>query len=380
MKYLPLIWAGIWRKRMRTLLLLLQITIAFTLFGLLQGMNGALKEAVAKQRADVLYVTSKVSNNPLPLGYLAKLESIAGVRIVNPQNYLFSTYQNPSEEVVAIATDPQRYFAINTYCSVPRVQMDTLARTRTGTIVGAQLARKYGWKIGDRIPLQSSVVRKDGSMLWAFDIVGIYEYPEEPDMATIMIVHNDYFLEARAATTADTVARFVVKVDSAGRAPAVVDMIDNLFANSPNETQTISENESSQSYLQSMGDLDFVAHTITGAAFFALLLSVGTMLMNSIRERTSELGVLKAIGFSDRIIAVTIITEALTICLAASAAGLLLASRIVPFAREYIGVVEMPLVVVGLGMTLAATLALICSWLPVRQAMKLRVTEALAQR
>src|SRR5687767_313557 len=118
-KFIPLIWSGIRRNRGRAVLLFLQIIVTFILFGLLHGMNGALKQALEKQRADVLYVNARVQDAPLPLAYLEKIAAVPGVQIANPQNFLLGEYQNPAQPIVAVATNPQRYFDINTYLSVP---------------------------------------------------------------------------------------------------------------------------------------------------------------------------------------------------------------------------------------------------------------------
>jgi len=386
MKFIPLIWSGIGRQPLRTALLLLQITIAFVLFGALNGMNVALQQAMAAQRADVLYVTAKVRGDPLPSNYTRQIEAIPGVLITNPQNYLAGSYQHPSQFVVAVATDPTRYFAINTYCSVRREQVIALEKTRTGAIIGAELARKYGWKPGDRIPLNTEVPRKNGSVTWIFDVVGIYEYPDEPDAANLIIMNNEYFDQARADRQSSGVARFVLKIADAADAPDVIDAIDAQFANSPHETESFSERESGQARLQSLGDLDSVARAVTATVFLALLISTGTMLMNSIRQRTTEIGVLKAIGFSNRTVVSLVAVEVIAICLAAAAMGLVIAWRLLPFARENTELLKMPLLVamppttVAAGLLCALTLGIVCAALPARYALRLRVIQALARR
>jgi len=379
-KFIRLIWSGIWRHPVRATLLLLQISAAFTLFGLLNGMSSALELATAKQRGDVLYVTGRVSGDSLPLSYAQKIHAIPEVLIVNPQNYLPAEYQSPTQPVVAVATSPSRYFAINTYCRVTPDSVRAIEKQRTAAIVGAELVRKFGWKVGDRVPLRSEFLQKDGSPTWTFDVVGIYEYPEEPDMANLLIVNNDYVDQSRADPPEGSVARFVVKISDAEQAPAVSDAIDMLFANSAHETATISESESAQVRLQSMGDLDLVARTVTAAAVFALLVSAGTLLMNSVRQRTPELAVLKALGFTHGTVTGLVICEVLFVFVVGAALGLGVAWRLLPLTREYAGLINMPGVVVLAGIASAIAVGLFCAWLPARHASKLQVVDALAGR
>jgi putative ABC transport system permease protein len=342
-------------------------------------MNSALKLALAKQRADVLYVLNRVNSyeDLLPLHYAQKIEALPGVSVVTPENFFVGEYQNPKQQVIAEATDPKKYFEINTYLEVADDQLSAAQSVRAAAIVGAALAHKYGWKVGDHVPLNTGTLRKDGSGTWTFDIVGIYDYPEGPDLSTFIVINNDYLDQASAEPT-NSVARFLVKVAEGHDIPSVVDSIDNLFANSSFETTTVSENEDSQTRLRSLGNLDLVARAVTFAAFSALLLSVGTMLVYAIRQRTHELGVMKALGFSNRALVTLVIVEVLFVMVTGALLGLVAAWRVLPLAREYAGEVEMPAQVVVSGIACAVVIALVCAWLPARHAVKLRVVEALA--
>jgi putative ABC transport system permease protein len=343
-------------------------------------MNSALKLAVKKQRADVLYVTNRVNANDdlLPLNYAQKIEALPGVQLVTPQNFLVGEYQSPNQQVIAVATDPRKYFEYNAYLKVADDQVSAAQNLRTGAIAGAALAHKYGWKVGDHVPLNTGTLLKDGSGTWTFDIVGIYDYPEGPDLSTVLIINNDYLDQARAEPT-NSVARFVVKVADGQDIPGVIDSIDNLFANSSFETATVSENENAQTRLRSLGNLDLIARAVTLAAFSALLLSVGTMLVYAIRQRTRELGVMKALGFSNRALVTLVTLEVLLVMVIGSLLGLVAAWRVLPLAREPGRPVEMSAQVVIVGVACAVVIALVCAWLPARHAVKLRVVEALAK-
>ena len=379
MRDFPLVWAGIWRHPGRTILVTAQIAVAFVLFGTLHGIAAALEIAVQKQRANFLYVNAALKGDPLPLCYLQKIVAVANVEMVNPQNFLVGEYQNSKQQVVVIAGDPAAYFAMNDYCVVPEAQIQALLRTRTGAIAGAALAKRYGWAVGDRVPLRSRVAQKDGSKTWQFDIVGIYEYPEEPDMATHLIINNEYFDGARAGDKTGTVARFTVMVSDADAAPGAIDAIDVMFANSSHETATVAEDESARTRLDGLGNLGAIVIAVSVVAFVALLLSIGTMMMNSIRERTAELALLRALGFAQWRVMRIVVLESVTLFVSAAAIGLAIAWRLIPFAREYVGLVEMPGVVILAGVAFAIALALICAWLPVQYIMRLRPAQALTK-
>jgi putative ABC transport system permease protein len=343
-------------------------------------MNSALKLAVAKQRADVLYVTNRVNSydDLLPLHYAQKIEALPGVLVVTPENFLVGEYQSPKQQVIAVATDPKKYFEINTYCEVADDQVSAAQNMRTGAIAGAALAHKYGWRVGDHVSLNTGTLLKDGSGTWTFDIVGIWDYPEGPDLSTVLVFNNDYLDQASAEPT-NSVARFLVKVAEGQDIPSVIDSIDNFFANSSFETTTVSENEAAQTRLRSLGNLDLIARAVTLAAFSALLLSVGTMLVYAIRQRTRELGVMKALGFSNRALVTLLNVEVLFVMVIGALLGLVAAWRVLPLAREPGRSVEMPAQVVISGIACAVVIALVCAWLPARHAVKLRVVEALAK-
>lgn len=379
-KYLPMVWAGIWRKRGRAVLMLLQIASAFMLFGLLEGFNSGIKQAIAKTHGDRLYVGSSVSlGDPLPISLLGRIRSTPGIVFVTPRSGLPATYQQPDQQVPVIAVDVVPFFAINDELTASKDDIAALDNNRTGTLVGRDTMQKYGWKAGDRVVLQSPLPKADGSRDWAFDIVGAYDTLDEADNATALIANFAYLNEARF-TGRDTVQLFVAKIDSPASAGAIGLAIDNAFANSDHETRTQSEADLAASQIQRIGDLNFIARAIIGAVFFALLFATGALMMQSIRERMPELAVLKTVGFSDRLVMGLILAEAITFCLFAAGIGLAAASFLLPLARQFIGIAAMPRVVVVAGLGLAVLLALIGSSVPAWRGLRLQVADALAGR
>jgi putative ABC transport system permease protein len=379
-KYLPLIWAGIWRKRGRAVLLLLQIVSAFILFGLLQGLNSGIKEAVARTHRDRLYVGSSVSlGDPLPLGMLGRIQSVAGVRYVSARTIFPSTYQKPGQVVPVSGVDPAAFFAVYDEYIVAPEQVEALKHNRTGLLVGMPMAKRYGWKVGQHIALQSPLQRTDGAPAWTFDVVGVFDAPEGLSTANFVIANFDYVNQSRLINK-DRVELFAVKIDNPANAAAVSLAIDNAFANSEHETRTQSEGDLANTQIQRIADLDFIVGGIISAVFFALLLATGALMMQSIRERIAELAVMKTVGFSDRLVMVLILVEAVTFCLFAAGIGLAIASLILPMAREQIGIAGMPFSVVLSGLGFAITLALLGGLAPAWRGMRVRVADALADR
>jgi putative ABC transport system permease protein len=382
-KYLPLIWSGIWRNPGRTLLIFLQIAVAFALFGVLQGMKTGVDEAIAKARADLLFVAPKEFGAPaLPAAYMDRIRSLPGVKAVEIENGLLTTYQKPTELVYALAIDPDDKDWLWVAPEIFRVSskdLAALAKTRTGALVSLGFEKKYGWKMGDRIPLKSTTLQSNGSGDWAFDIVGTFVDHEMGSAGNFIVINNAYFSEARKEGKS-TARSFVVSIEDPKQAVAMIDAIDHQFANSSNETRTVSYRESAQLQMQRIGDLNFVIRAIVSAVLVAILFSTATMLMQTIRERTPELAVLKTLGFTDRAVLGLIISEAMMVCVAAAAFGLMLAMLVFPLAARFVPGLSMPWVVVEIGLASAVAVALISAALPAARAANLQVAAALAGR
>jgi putative ABC transport system permease protein len=380
MKYLPLVWAGIWRKRSRAVLMLLQIASAFLLFGLLQGVNSGIKQALARTHSDRLYVGSAVSLGvPLPISLLPQIRAVPGVKVATPFVQVPAIYQKQGQGMPMYAVDPEAYFGLGSDLVVSKEQVDALVRNRTGAIVGAVPAKRYGLKVGDRLSLQSPLPRRDGTNAWVFDIVGIFNNSEQENGAAAVVVHYDYVNEARLADR-DTALLYVALAESAKVAPEVARAIDKVFANSSTETRTQSEGDLFASQIQRIADIDLVVGGIVSAVFFALLLATGALMMQSIRERVPELAVLKTLGYSDKLVMGLILVEAVIFCVFSAGVGLGLASLILPAARAQIGITAMPTIVIISGLGFAVALALIGGSVPAWRGLRLQVAEALAGR
>ncbi len=377
MKYLPLIWAGLWRKSSRAILMLLQIATAFLLFGLLQGLNSGVKQAIAKAHADRLIVGSRVSlGDPLPISQLPRVRAIPGVREISPLAQFAGQYQKPGQTIPITAVDPEAFFRIYAEDIVDPAQLAALKANRTGALIGSASAKRYGLKAGDRVTLTGQP-RQDGSNAWVFDIVGTFNVPDaEPGQ---LIANFDYVNEARFAGR-DSVLVYLVLADSVARAGEVSLAVDNAFANSSHETRTQSEGDMLASQIRRVADLDFIVRGIIGAVFFGLLFATSALMMQSIRERTAELAVLKTVGFADGLVMTLILAEAIVFCLFSAGIGLGAATLLLPKARALIGSVSMPASVILMGAAFAVLLGLIGSAAPAWRGLRLQVADALADR
>jgi putative ABC transport system permease protein len=381
MKYLPLIWSGIWRKRGRTIFILLQVSVAFALFGVLQGMKTGVELAIAKTRADLLMVfPDAFGEPPLPRAYLDKIQTIPGVKSVTFADGVLGNYQKPDQVVFVLGIDPidQWLTLLPEIFAILPADLQALRSNRSGVLVTTDIAKKYGWKIGDRIPLTSPTLRRDGTGNWAFDIVGTF-VSHEPGGGSFVVGNYTFLDEARVANKG-TVRNFYVVTSDPAQAATVAETIDRTFANAPSETSTATLRENAQQGMQSIGDLNFLIRSVVGAVFAALLFSIATMMMQGIRERTPELGVLKTLGFTDRAVFMLVVAEAVVVCLAGAFIGLALATLAFPYTAKWIPGLTMPLVVIEVAVVAASVVALVSAALPAVRAARLRVVDALADR
>ena len=381
MKYLPLVWSGIWRKPGRTILIFLQVTVAFVLFGVLQGLKTGVQHAVDAARADLLIVHSRQDFlfSPLPLGLLAQIRSVPGVKAAVPVELSGGYYQKQENGMGIVSVLAEKGWTDAFTFDIAPQCLAAFASTRTAALISEFDAQKYGWKIGDHIPLVTRVPQKNGSTTWAFDIVGTFTDSDVAVSRYKILVNYAYWDEGRASGTGD-VNHFNVAVTDTDQAVAVADAIDRRFANSSHETKTESLRELAQQQVQQIGDLDFLIRAVVGAVLAALLFATATMMMQSVRERTPELAVLKTVGFSDRSVFFLVLAEAGVVCIVAAGCGLALATLVFPFAGRFVFGLGMPRLTIATGLALAATVALVSAAVPAARAARLRIVTALAER
>jgi len=383
MKYLPLIWAGLWRKRVSTVLTMFCVVFAFALFGLLHGFSAALGGIIDAMSDTRLRTMSRVNiTQPLPLAHRARMATVPGVDEVSYYNFFAGYYQERSNSVQVGAIDVASFNAVYPDIQMEPQFIDAMLHTRNGALVGEDLAKERGWKIGDRIPLGSAVwTRKDGSESWDFEIVGSYRSPSGKVPTSELWINYDYFDEARAAANG-TVTLYFVKIHESNRSAQIAEQIDALFANSTSETQTQSEKDWLRAQIAQIGDIGFFVNAIIAAVMFALLFVTGNTMMQSVRERIPELAVLKTYGFSNTAVMSLVLAESVVLCSVAAALGIGIAAVISPPMYRELGAggLNLPLPVVALGIGLAVAFAVVSAALPALRAQRLSIVDALAGR
>jgi putative ABC transport system permease protein len=385
-KYFPLIWAGFWRKRARTILTMLCVTTAFMLYGTLHGVTAGLDDAIEKMSATRLRVMNRVNAiDSLPMAYKSQIEALPNVEKIAFYQTMVAYYQDQANGIGVGAIGVEDFLAVHPEVVLPAEQRDAMLKTRTGALVGRQLAEEYGWKIGDRVPINSRVfAQQDGTYDWAFDIVGIYDYAEgyENFDANEMWINFDYFDEERVTRKKGYVLLYFVAVANPDVAAALSQRIDAMFANSPSPTQTMNERDSVRAGLRRLGNINFLVTAIIGAVFFTLLFLTGNTMAQSVRERIPELAVLRTYGFGNGLLMTLVFGESLVLCVCSAAVGIGIAATFFPTILSSLGVgtLPMPLSVFAIGLGFSVLLALVSSVAPALRAQRLKIVEALAVR
>jgi putative ABC transport system permease protein len=357
--------------------------VAFLLFGVLHGVNAAIEDIIGAMSDTRLRIMSRVNiSEALPLAHMPRIESVPGVEAVGFYNFFAGYYQDPTNGVDSGAIDVERLNATIPEIELSAEHIEAMRRTRNGALIGRDLAAQRGWKIGDRIPLQSAVwTRKDGASEWLFEVVGFYGSSSGKVPTTELWMNYDYFDEARAFGNG-TVTLYFVTISDAKRSAEIAEAIDEQFKNSPFETQSQNEKDWLRAQINQIGDLSSFINWIIGAVFFTLLFLTGNTMMQSVRERIPELAVLKTYGFSNTAVTSLVFAEALLLCLLAGGIGLGVASIVSPALYRLIdaGGISLPASVFVVGIVFAALVALVSALPPARRVQRLSIVDALAGR
>ena len=380
-KYLPLLAASLRRKRLRTFFTLASIVVAFLLFGLAESLRYSLQSGVDVAGADRLLTMHKVSfTQLLPQSYENRIRAVDGVVEVSPQTWFGGWFRDERNQIPTFPAKPEAFLRIYPEWDLPDEQRTAWMSDRAGILIGRGLADMTGWKVGEAVPLRSSIWRrKDGSDTWDVTVRGIFDLPEGGDTRQI-IMHQEYFEEGRAQGQG-LVGWYVVKIRDPGAAARVSRDIDLQFANSPAETKTSSERAMAQSFVNQIGNIGAILRAIVTAVFFTMLLVTANTMAQSVRERTSEIGVLKTLGFSNGGVLGLVLAEAVLITVLGGALGLAgawwLGIQFEPVFRQYLPGFRVPPDAVALGVVFMVALGLVAGAVPALQAMRLRIVEAL---
>jgi putative ABC transport system permease protein len=382
LKFLHLLWRNIMRKKVRTTFTFLSIVVAFFLFGLLMAVSNAFQSGIDIAGQDRLLTIHKVSLiQLLPVRYNLQIEQVPGVAGATHATWFGGIYQDKKNFFAQIAVDPEPYLETYPEYVLSAEQREAFIRTRTGAIAGRKVADRFGWKLGDKVPIMPTFWRpRDGGIdTYTFDLVGIYE-GSSPDVdETQFFFHNKYLMER----TGDPgmVGWYIVRVEDPQRADEVADAIDARFANSPTETKTTTEKAFMQGFMKQIGDTGSILSAIASIVFFVILLIAANTMAQAVRERTNELGVLKTLGFTDAAVLLMVMAESVIVALLGGVLGLtliwLLSPSIYPLVQAFLPVFYVPTSAIVLGLVFAVALGVVSGALPAWTASRLKIVEAL---
>ena len=378
-----LMWSNLFRRKLRTVLTLFSVLIAFLLFTLLRTATDAFGGGGFSQPGiDRLVVAPKYSIiEPLPVSYLQQIESVPGVDKAAHADWFGGVYQDPRNFFPQYPVQPLDWFDLHPEFVIDPGELDAFARTRSGAVAPADLAEKYGWKVGDKLPLQGQIyAMRDGTRLWEFDLVGTYRGPENEPQPGEFLFHYDFFSEANEYGEGN-VGWFVVRITDTERAPEIASAIDALFENSLNPTRTSTEAEYNRQFIEQVGDIELMMTGILGAVFFTILLLTGNTMAQGLRERVPELAVLKTVGFTDGAVAWLMLGEALLLCGLGAILGILaavgVAFAVAPQLEDLFGDFEVSWSVMTAALGISLLLGLAVGAVPSLSARRLSIVDAL---
>jgi putative ABC transport system permease protein len=308
---------------------------------------------------------------------------VQGVRTIAHLSFFGGYFQDAKNPIPAFATNVDKLAVVYPELKITPSQIEAMKSTRPGALIGRRLANKYGWKVGDKVPVGTTIwTNNDGNNNWAFDIVGIFDPTpqfERSPLGSAFWINYDYWDEARKFDN-HRVHQFIVQVDNPARSAVISSQIDKLSENSPDETRTQTENAALQSQLKQLADINFIANSIVGAVMFTLLFLTANTMMQSVRERIPELAVLKTLGFTGGTVSTLVLAESLMLCLFAAAVGLALSAGAIRIVGAVLGPATLVPIVVISGFAIAIALAVISGLPPAFRAQRLNIVDALAGR
>lgn len=378
MKFLPLIFANLFRKKIRLLLTIGSFAVALFLFAFLGVVRDAFNRGADVAGADRLVVINRTSIiNTLPLSYRDEILRIPGVKCITHNNWFGGVYQDEKNFFPQFVIDAQNQREVFPELIVPDDQWNAFLKDREGAVVGRQTMERFGWKIGDRIPIKTTLY---GGGSWEFNIDGVYHGSKATEDETQFWFQWDYFEERIPQSVKGQIGWYVMRVNNPDDSTRIAKTIDQDYLNSPNETRTETESAFAAGWVKQFGNIQFLIVTIGSVVFFTLLLVTGNTMAISIRERYPELAVLKSIGFSDRAVLGFVLGESLIIAVV-GCVGLLLAMLAVPaLARVMAGMLPSLILSPGIlifGFVVALAVGVVSAIIPGVNAMRLRVVDAL---
>jgi len=380
-----LVRKNLFRRKLRAALMIVSILIAFMIFGVLAGFHRAFTVGEDRAAADRLITVNKINfTQPLPMAYFNRVRAVDGVRQVTHANWFGGYYQDPKNFVMSLAIEPATYFDVyRKEFDIPPEQLTAFIRDRSSAVIGESMARKWGWKVGDRVPIASNIFsQRSGGHTWDFTIAGIVKAKVEHVDTNFMLFQYDYFDETRSFGK-DTIGWLFNETKATENNDRVVKTIDSMFANSTAETSTDTEKAFGTAFVAQFGNIALIVFLVVGAAFVTILMIVGNTMALSIRERTREIGVLKTLGFSGGRILRMVLGESILLALLGGLPGLAIAALITIALRASLASIAPAFAVspdIALqGIALMIALGLITGIIPALNAMRLKIATALGR-
>jgi len=384
MKYFGLIWKNAWRKKIRTSLTILSVFVAFLLFALLSAFGYAFKVGEEAADAERLITIDKISLiNLLPIAYQNRIAATEGVHSVTHSTWFGGFYQEQRNQFPQFPVAPHEYFAMYPELRLPEGQFEAWTKNRTGAVVGQALAETFGWEVGDRVPIQATIwTKSDGGRTWEFDIDGIFTNDDPRGNTSLFLFHYDYFDEARAFGQG-LVGWYVLRVEPGASPVDVRSAVDVQFENSRNQTETSTEAAFAQSFAKQYGNITLIVSLVLGAVFFTLLLVSGNTMSQSVRERISELAVLKTLGFEDRTVLGIVLSESILIMLIGGLLGIgvgwVLVQGVSQQAGAFLPGIYFSPIAVLTSISIMIGAGIVAGIFPAMTAMRLSIIDALAR-
>jgi putative ABC transport system permease protein len=384
MKFLPLVWRNLMRRKIRTVITVMTIVVAFVLFGALMAIRAAFSMGVDVAGADRLMMIHKVSIiQPLPQSYGDRIKATEGVTLLTHANWFGGYFREPSNFVQSMAVDPPTWLEMYPEFELPADQKKTWFGDRTGAVIGADLAKRYGWKLGDRIPLLAPIYQRAKDGPWDFTIDGIYDSTKRGVDKTQFFFHYEYLNEVmrKLPGQGDMIGWYIFRVSDPSTSDQLAKKIDAMFANSSAETKTATEKAFVSDWAKQVGDIGSIMMAITAVVMFFILFVAGNAMAQSVRERINELGVLKTLGFGDGRILALVLLESCTIAIVGGGLGLLISWTFITIMGDPTGgmlpIFHFPPRDLVLGAVLVLALGVGTGLLPALQASRMKIVDAL---